>query len=221
MTKGFFITGTDTDVGKTWSAIALMEMFKNQGLVVAGMKPVAAGCEWQDGGLRNFDALLLRQHASVKFEYELINPYAFEPAVSPHIACGKVDVKIDAILAAFSVLQQQVDVLLVEGAGGWYSPLGHEIANADLAVALHLPVVLVVGIRLGCINHALLTWHAIRQASLTCAGWIAVEIDPEMSGFRESLELLCRAINAPLIGVLPHLKSVDFDFLAGRLHMEI
>lgn len=217
MTRGFFITGTDTDVGKTWVTVTLMRQFRRQGCTVAGMKPVAAGCEWQEGELKNRDALLIQENALPALAYGQVNPYAFESPVSPHIACGNIEVKLDTILTQFSVLKQHADVVLVEGAGGWLSPLGAAFDNADLAAAMRLPVILVVGIRLGCINHARLTFQAMRQAGANCAGWVAVEIVPARPDLEANLEFLKNHIDAPLLGVFPHLPIADFDFLADRL----
>ncbi len=163
MRTGFFITGTDTDVGKTWVTVALMRRFRRQGFAVAGMKPVAAGCDWREGRLKNQDALLIQENSKPALAYEQVNPYAFERPVSPHLACGGVDVRLDLILDVFKGMQKNADRVLVEGAGGWLSPLGMAFDNADLAVALQIPVILVVGIRLGCINHARLTFQAIRK----------------------------------------------------------
>ncbi|MGZ4958932.1 MAG: dethiobiotin synthase [Methylomonas sp.] len=217
MKMGFFITGTDTDVGKTWVTVALMRRFRQKGFSVAGMKPVAAGCKRQNGRLRNQDALLIQENASVTLEYEQVNPYAFKLPVSPHLACGDVEVSLDIILEGLSKLQQQSDVVLVEGAGGWLSPMSVKIDNADLAVALQMPVIVVVGIRLGCINHARLTFQAIRQSGVKCAGWVAVEIVPDRADFQANLEFLKSRIEAPLLGVLPHLNDADFDFLSMQI----
>lgn len=219
MSKGFFITGTDTNVGKTWSTLALMRYWQRQGLTVAGMKPVAAGCEWLDGGWKNADALLLQQYGSTKCDYARINPYPFERAVSPHVACGDQQVDCQQLRQACLQMQDRVDVVLVEGAGGWFSPLDAAINNADLAVALALPVVMVVGMRLGCINHALLTWAAIRQSGLPCAGWIAVAVEPQMVAYRENLAYLSAAIDGPLVGVLPYLDALDRDVLADGMSL--
>jgi dethiobiotin synthetase len=215
--RGFFVTGTDTNVGKTWSTLALMRKLQRQGLKVAGMKPVAAGCEWRDGGWKNADALLLQQHSSVACEYHLINPYAFEQAVSPHVACQEQSIDLQVVRQAYTQLQTAVDVVVVEGAGGWYSPVDGKLANVDLAVELGLPVIMVVAMRLGCINHALLTWRAIRQSAVPCAGWLAVAVEPQMTVFQENLNYLSAAIDARLLGVLPCLDFPDFDTLATNL----
>ena len=219
MKTGYFITGTDTDIGKTWVTVALMRRFRLQGFEVAGMKPVSAGCEWRQGSFKNRDALLLQENASSALEYELINPYAFVLPVSPHLACGDVDVKLDNILAAFTLLKTKADVMLVEGAGGWLSPLSLQLDNAVLAKAMQLPVIVVVGVRLGCINHARLTFQSIRQMGVNCAGWVAVEIVPDMFEFEANLDYLRSCADAPLLGVLPHLPEADFDFMAGRFSL--
>jgi dethiobiotin synthetase len=220
MIAGFFVTGTDTDVGKTWATIALMRGLQGQGLQVVGMKPVAAGCVWQDGQLKNADALLMQANASIDLDYAMINPYAFEPAVSPHLACGEVVVELPVLIDRFKQLQQWADLVVVEGAGGWYSPLSAEFDNADLAQALALPVILVVGVRLGCINHARLTLNAIQQANLSCVGWVAVQIDPLMQGFEANLVYLQQQLDVPLLAILPHIQTPDFEYLSQQFNQE-
>lgn len=217
MSGGFFITGTDTSVGKTWSTVALMQALQARGLSVNGMKPVAAGCEWMQGGWRNSDAVLLQRYASSALDYEDVNPYAFQLPVSPHIACGDTDVKLAVILNAFRFLTTQGDCVLVEGAGGWFSPLCRVWDNAYLAVALQLPIILVVGMRLGCINHALLTYQAIQRSGCELAGWLAVRIDKDMPEFQANLDFLKQGIGSPLLGVLPHLSSPDYAYLASLI----
>ncbi|HEY5141202.1 MAG TPA: dethiobiotin synthase, partial [Methylococcales bacterium] len=187
MEKGYFITGTDTNAGKTWATIALMRYFKKQGKIVVGMKPVASGCslpctawERQDGRLKNEDALLIQENASIKIDYDLINPYAYELPVSPHIAGISNPVNLATIVERFNTLKELAEIVLVEGAGGWYVPLNDHEDISDLAKSLALPVILVVAIRLGCINHAKLTWQAIQHSGIPCAGWIAMCLDPEM-----------------------------------------
>lgn len=219
MSKAFFVTGTDTNIGKTWSTVSLMLALQQQGKVVTAMKPVAAGCDWMQGGWKNQDAMLLQCYASLALDYAVINPYAFEPAVSPHVACGDVGVEIDCIQAYFDRLLEQSDFVLVEGAGGWFSPLSRSMDNADLAGALELPVFLVVGMRLGCINHALLTYRAILQAGLQCAGWVAVQLESEMPAFAANLDFLEAKIHSPLIGVLPYQVRPNFALLADALQI--
>ncbi len=217
MEQGYFITGTDTNAGKTWATIALMRYFKQQGKSVIGMKPVAAGCFMQDGQLKNEDALLIQENASVKIDYDLINPYAYELPVSPHIAGINNPVKLATIVERFNTLKELAEIVLVEGAGGWYAPLNDHEDISDLAKSLALPVIIVVAIRLGCINHAKLTWQAIQHSGIPCAGWIAVCVDPDMLNRDENIHTIKTALNVPLLGVLPYLASADFDLLAGKL----
>lgn len=218
MKKGFFVTGTDTDVGKTWVTLALMHFFKMRGDKVAGMKPIAAGCEWQDGQLKNEDALLIQKNASMVLGYELINPYAYEMPVSPHLAGIHHPVKLDVILNRFEQIKEQADVILVEGAGGWLAPINDQQNIADLSEAIDLPVIVVVAIRLGCINHAMLTIQAIQSANIECAGWIAVCIDPKMLMQLENINTLEKNISAPLLGVLPFMDQLDHKLLASNIY---
>lgn len=212
MAQGFFVTGTDTDVGKTWVTVALLRYFKRQGKAVIGMKPVAAGCELLEGQLKNSDALLLQAHSSVAVDYRHINPYAYALPVSPHIAGAHQPVVLEVILEHFQILQSLADVVVVEGAGGWYSPLNAQQDNAALAGALKLPVILVVAIRLGCINHARLSMQAIMHSGLLCAGWVAVCLDPNMLVQTENIAHLTAVLDVPLLGVMPYLSEVDIDF---------
>ena len=217
MKKGYFITGTDTNVGKTWATIALMRYFKQQGRSVVGMKPVASGCSMQDGQLKNEDALLIQENASVKIDYDLINPYAYELPVSPHIAGINNPVNLATVIDRFNNLKALAEIVLVEGAGGWYAPLNDHEDISDLAKALALPVILVVAIRLGCINHAKLTFQAIQLSGIPCAGWIAMCVDPDMLKPDENICTIKTALNVPLLGVLPYMASADFDLLACKL----
>ena len=212
MEQGFFITGTDTSVGKTWATVTLMHYFQAQGKTVVGMKPVASGCEWMDGKLRNEDALMLQNNASVTLDYELVNPYAYFQPVSPHLACEDNPVELNKVVAVFNQIKQTADVVLVEGVGGWLVPLNHQGDDVQaMAKALNLPVILVVAIRLGCINHARLTYQAIKNSGLTCAGWLATHVDTQMLKQNENIETLQQLINAPLLGVLPYSEKADFD----------
>ncbi|MDD5321163.1 MAG: dethiobiotin synthase [Methylococcales bacterium] len=224
MEKGYFITGTDTNAGKTWATIALMRYFKQQGKSVAGMKPVASGCsfpcaawECQGARLKNEDALLIQENASLQIGYDLINPYAYELPVSPHIAGINNPVNLTTIVERFNALKDSAEIVLVEGAGGWYTPLNDCEDNSDLGKSLALPVIIVVAIRLGCINHAKLTWQAIQHSGIPCAGWIAVCVDPDMLNRYENIHTIKTALKVPLLGVLPYLASADFDLLAGKL----
>ncbi len=217
MEKGYFITGTDTNAGKTWATIALMRYFKQQGKSVIGMKPVASGCYMQDDQLKNEDALMIQENASIQIDYDLINPYAYQLPVSPHIAGINNPVRLATVAERFNTLKELAEVVLVEGAGGWYAPLNNSEDISDLAKALALPVILVVALRLGCINHAKLTWQAIQHSGLPCIGWIAVCLDPDMLNPEENILAIKTALNMPLLGVLPYLASPDFDLLASKL----
>jgi dethiobiotin synthetase len=212
MEQGFFITGTDTSVGKTWATVTLMRYFQAQGKTVAGMKPVASGCEWIDGRLRNEDALMLQNNASVTLDYDLVNPYAYFQPVSPHLAGEENPVELNKVVAVFDQIKQTADVVLVEGVGGWLVPLNHQGDDVQaMAKALNLPVILVVAIRLGCINHARLTYQAIKNSGLTCAGWLATHVDAQMLKQNENIATLQQLINAPLLGVLPYSEKADFN----------
>jgi dethiobiotin synthetase len=218
MEQGFFITGTDTNVGKTWATVALMRYFQAQGKTVVGMKPVASGCEWIDGKLCNQDALLLQKHASVVMDYELINPFAYQLPVSPHLAGENNPVDLQQIVTAFAKLQHAAEVVLVEGVGGWLVPLNNEGDNvASLARSLRLPVIMVVAMRLGCINHALLTYQAIVSSGLACAGWLAMCVDPQMKQLNENIHTLKLAIDAPLLGSIGYAAVADFDLFAKTI----
>jgi len=203
-----FVTGTDTEVGKTFISVGLIELFKQQGLNVAGMKPIASGCKKMAEGLRNDDALALQQHANVDLDYDLINPYAFEPAIAPHIAAQQTGTEIDinVLKNNYEQIQSQADVVVVEGAGGWLVPLNEKQTLADLAVELNLPVILVVGVRLGCINHALLSVATIQQSGLPLIGWVANDLESSPQA-DEMVETLKQHINAPCLGVVPQLRA--------------
>jgi dethiobiotin synthetase len=217
MEQAYFITGTDTNVGKTWATVALMRYFQGQGKSVIGLKPVASGCTLQNGILVNEDALLLQKNASVRLDYQSINPYAFETPVSPHLAGKDNPVELDVIAKSFDAIKNQAQIILVEGAGGWYSPLNDYQDNSDLAAALLVPVILVVGIRLGCINHAKLTYQAIIGSPVNCAGWIAVCADPNGLCIEENIDTLKALLDTPLLGVLSYMNSPDFNALAKCL----
>ncbi len=203
MKRAFFIAGTDTGVGKTYSACALLYATRKLGLTAVGMKPIAAGVE-ADG--RNEDVVQLLAASSIQPAVALMNPYLYEPPIAPHLAAQEAGrpIEIAQIQQAFAQLQDLADVVWVEGVGGFRAPLDDDYDTADLAVALALPVVLVVGMRLGCLNHALLTAEAIERRGLMLAGWIANQIDPEMARFEANLSTLQTRLNAPLLGVMPY-----------------
>jgi dethiobiotin synthetase len=198
--KGLFVTGTDTGVGKTRVSVALIHALRARGLRVAGMKPVAAG---HDRGELNEDVMALQQAANVIADIRDVNPYAFEPAIAPHIAAQQAGVRIElgVIAEAFARLAAAADVVVVEGAGGWRVPLNEDEDMADLAQRLGLSVVLVVGLRLGCLNHALLTAESIAQRQLPWVGWVGNQIDPTMSFPTENVTALQARLPAPCLGV--------------------
>jgi dethiobiotin synthetase len=220
---GLFITGTDTGVGKTLVATALLSAYASQGLVTAAMKPVASGCEHTSAGLRNDDALRLQGQATLDIDYSTLNPYAFAPAIAPHIAARQAGISIDLprLVETYASLAARADVVVVEGAGGWYVPLDAQHSMADLARDLALPVILVVGMRLGCINHALLTAAAIRTEGLPLTGWVANTIDPDMPCLVENLHTLQQTIHAPCLGVIPHRPCDDADTVASHLSVPV
>ncbi len=205
--KGYFITGTDTGIGKTTVTQILMRNAKENR--VAGMKPVASGCRITPQGLRNDDALALMGTATIALPYEKVNPYAFEPPIAPHIAAAEQGVSIDILRIQdfYRYIADRADTVYVEGVGGWLTPISDNQTMADVAESLQLPVILVVGIRLGCLNHALLTAAQIIKQGLPLAGWVANHIDPEMSRPKENLAYLTLAINAPLLGVIAHTED--------------
>lgn len=221
MKRGFFITGTDTDVGKTTIALGLMAALQEKGLSVAAMKPVSAGCAITSQGLRNEDALRLMQQASIQLPYELVNPYAFEPPIAPHIAAAKVgiEMKIETLVDAYQQIARQAEVVIVEGAGGWLVPFNNTHTMADLAVALKLPVINVVGIRLGCLNHALLTEASIRTHGLVQAGWVANQLSSAMLSARNNIDDLRQRLDAKLLGVLPFNEQADIN--ETTLHLSV
>jgi dethiobiotin synthetase len=195
-----FITGTDTGVGKTWCSLALMRRWQAQGRRVAGMKPVASGCEMTPAGLRNADAEALLRQSGLALDYALVNPYAFAPPIAPHLAARAAGrrIEIESIVAAYHALRRQADRVLVEGVGGWRVPLNERESLKDLALALDAGVILVVGLRLGCINHALLSAECILHDGCRLHGWIANPLDPDFDP-TGSIEAIRERINAPLL----------------------
>lgn len=219
MKHGFFVTGTDTGVGKTLISAALVHLGAQLGYASAGLKPVASGCDHVGGRLLSEDVALLQAASSVQLPPELVNPYAFAPALAPHIAAAQAGrpIELPVIAAAVKQAQARADFLVVEGVGGFRVPLGPDLDTADLAQLLGLPLVLVVGLRLGCINHALLTAEAIAARGLTLAGWVANGIDPQMAAQQENLHALRERLLAPCLGVVPHQARPDFRAAAAAL----
>ena len=222
MSRGYFVTGTDTGVGKTLVSAALLHAHARQGLHVAGMKPIAAGCEWHNGVAYWEDVAQLEAASNIAVPLRLRNPYRFDAAVAPHIAAAQAGQKIEinTICQAYAALQSGADVVIVEGAGGFLVPLNASETLADLAQALGLPVILVVGIRLGCINHALLTVQAVAKMNLPLAGWVANRLDPDMLSVPETLESLQQRIAAPLLGIIPYQPDMSALDASAQLHID-
>ena len=206
MSAGLFITGTDTDCGKTYVARALVGILRDRGFRVAGFKPVAAGAVSTVDGLRNDDALTLLAEGGVDVAYDRVNPYCFAAPIAPHLAAADAGTPIELapILRAFQALSADADAVIAEGAGGWLVPLGGDLDMAGLAAGLGLPVLMVVGLRLGCLNHARLTEQAILARGLSLAGWIGTQVDPCMPRLEDNLTTLGEVLAAPCLGVLRH-----------------
>lgn len=219
--NGWFVTGTDTDCGKTVVSAGLVQALRNAGKRVAVMKPVASGCERTSGGLRNADAQTLIAASGEPLDYDTVNPYAFEPAIAPHIAAAQVSATVDpsVIRTRARQLLSGRDALVVEGAGGWRVPLGDDLDMAGLARELALPVVLVVGMRLGCLNHALLSAEAIVRDGCQLVGWVANQVDPAMAEFAANLATLKARLPAPCLGVAPHLADPQPARIAPYLRL--
>lgn len=219
---GIFVTGTDTGVGKTLIACALISAIAASGRRVVGMKPVAAGARMDRGRLRNEDVERLNAASHVDAPLALVNPYCFEPAIAPSIAAraAGVTIELDKIVAAYRQLAALADHVVVEGVGGFCVPLKPGEDGADLARRLELPVLLVVGLRLGCLNHALLTAQAIRSNGLALAGWCANQIDPALACVDENISVLSERLNAPLVGRIGRLPVPDAGVVAGSLDLE-
>ena len=218
MAQAFFITGTDTDAGKTSVAAGLLCAAKQQGCSTLAMKPVASGCDMSAEGLRNSDALALIAQSTVQLPYTQINPYAFAPAIAPHIAAQEAGVELsvaDLYRTAQVILQQQADFTVIEGAGGWRVPISNTEFLSDFAIALQLPVILVVGVKLGCINHALLSAQAILNDGLELAGWVANVVDPNCARLAENLATLQQLMPAPCLAEVPHLSTPSAEYVAG------
>lgn len=226
--NGFFITGTDTGVGKTLVTAALLRAWNALGVAAVGMKPVAAGAERVNGIWVNEDVAMLRAASPVAAPPELMNPYLFRDPIAPHIAAERkgTTIQLPRLRAACEDLGDMAELVLVEGVGGFRVPLNDRQDTADLAVALGLPIILVVGMRLGCINHTLLTVEAIQARGLTLAAWVANRIDPDMAAYAENLDALMRRVPAPLLAELPVLEPPEPERVArfipplglGRLH---
>ena len=220
--SNLFITGTDTGVGKTWVTLGLMVHLQAGGLVVNGMKPVASGSERQQGQLRNTDASLIWNQCSRPVTYRQVNPYAFEEPIAPHVAAHKerASVDLEALVAAYQALAAAADRVIVEGVGGWRVPLSDTLQTEDLVRQLNLAVVLVVGLRLGCINHALLTGESIHAAGLDFAGWVGNGICRDYREKQATLDYLSRHIPAPYLGNIPWQDRLEPARVGAAIRVE-
>lgn len=221
--KKFFIAGTDTDAGKTLVSSALLHGFNKRGLSTAAVKPIAAGCKKTNQGLRNDDALVLQSVMSADLHYEEVNAIAFEAAIAPHIAADKVKLKVTAEKLEKNceyIFQKKYDATLVEGAGGWRVPINDNETLSDVVKALNLPVVLVVGLKLGCINHSLLTFDAIKNDGLFVNGWVANQVDKDMTVVDENIEALKKRLACPFLGHIPFLTNPTAVNASGFLDID-
>ena len=208
MKKTYFIIGTDTEIGKTYVSVKLLNQLNQLGFRTIGLKPLATGGIKTSQGLRNDDALKLQKAASLKLPYKMINPFIFEPPIAPHLAAkkiGKLIRAIDLIQHCQNVISHfDHDYTLIEGIGGWLTPLNNNEALADWVANLNVPVILVIGIKLGCLNHSLLTWQSLQVHKITVAGWIANCIDPNVLAEQENIETLKHWIKVPFLAKIPY-----------------
>lgn len=221
-TRAFFVAGTDTGVGKTLVAAALLRGLRARGERVAGMKPVASGCRATPEGLVSDDALALITEASAPAPYHSVNPYAFAPAIAPHLAALEAGTRIELgeLERAFRRLAGLATVVVIEGAGGWLTPLDERHTLADFAERVHADIILVVGLRLGCLNHALLTAQAIDQAGLRLAGWVANGIQPHFERAADNVHALRARLRAPLLGRVPYQPFASATSVAAHLGLD-
>ena len=222
-TKDYFITGTDTEIGKTFVTAALLRAFGEQGLSTLGMKPVAAGAELLEGVWHNEDVDQLIAASNVTAAQEIVAAYLMRTPAAPHIVAALEDVHVDVqhIAACYQQARDLAEVILVEGVGGFDVPLSDTTSTVQMAQALNLPVILVVGMRLGCINHALLTAQAIRASGLHLAGWVANTVDAEMKYFDENVQALRPRLSAPCLGVMPRLATSEMDQAYRNLELNL
>lgn len=221
--RSFFITGTDTDAGKTIVTAGLLAAANKAGKRTIGLKPVAAGCEDTPEGLRNSDAVLLQETASVKLSYDQVNPIAFAPAIAPHIAAMREGRMMSGDrIAAYcrGAMMQPADLVLVEGAGGWRVPLSYRETMAQIPKSLQVPVILVVGMKLGCINHALMSAESISRDGIPLAGWIANRVDADMECYEENRDTIANMLRAPMLAEIPHVTEPTPDNIAEFIDID-
>lgn len=211
--RGLFVAGTDTGVGKTRVTLGLIRALRQEGVRANGMKPIASGMIEKNGAFINEDAHAIAELSLGIADRSDINPYCFDWAVSPHIAAERAGIVVDLahIVSAYARLARTCDAVVVEGTGGWLTPIGQDATMADVVGALQLPVVLVVGLRLGCLNHALLSAQAIGNAGASLLGWIGSVIDPAMPALAENLDTLQRRLPAPQLALLPYAQGGERD----------
>ena len=203
----FFVTGTDTNVGKTFITIGLLNKFKALGFSSIAMKPVASGGFYQQGKIYNDDALKLQQSSSTALDYDIINPFCFLPAISPNIAANYCDTLLSVANISTRIsdfMSNQADICIIEGIGGWYTPLNDKETMADLVKKCDLPVILVLGLKLGCLNHAILTYRAMLNEEVTIKGWVVNCIDPFMEAQLENIKTIQKYIKSPCLGVIKY-----------------
>lgn len=210
-----FITGTDTNIGKTYVSRLLLEKYNSQGWKTFGIKPIASGCEeTASGSLQNSDALTLQQAASIKRPYQQVNPIAFRDPIAPHIAAEKTGVQLTAHRvrkAILASLEPEADINLIEGVGGWSVPLNDHELLSDVISEMNIPVILVIGIKLGCLNHALLTYESILAKGVPFKGWVANCIDPDMLMIEENISTLKKRIKAPCLLKVTNTKNLHTE----------
>ena len=242
MSKSFFITGTDTDAGKTEITLALMRAIQSRGNIVSGYKPIACGGtkvsallqnpKLENPELQNEDARRIMSQISSEFwdkahinaqnRYSSVNPVLFEPPIAPHIAAAKANAEINItdLIEGFKNISTVADYTFVEGVGGWQVPLGNKKTTVDLVKALEVPVILVVGLKLGALNHALLTYQNIINSGVECVGWVATVVDPEMTYVEENIESLKQYLACPCLGVVPNIEVMSTDKLIQYLEFD-
>ncbi len=207
MSLKIFVTGTDTNIGKTYVATLLLHEFNQCGYSTLGIKPLASGCHYVEGKLYSDDALALQQASSIKLPYDQINPLAFQPAIAPHIAAAQIPINLSAALLkekCHDALHHSADIHIIEGVGGWFNPLNETETMADFVTLMQFSTILVVGVRLGCLNHTLLTYQAIKQCKIPLLGWVANCIDPHMIAAEENIATLRHWLKSPCLGVVPY-----------------
>lgn len=216
-----FVSGTDTGVGKTYASLALMAHARMAGLSVVGLKPVASGCLPGPRGPASEDACKLMAQASIRLPYQTVNPWAFEAPIAPHLAASALGTRIEIAVVKESLARARsvADLVVVEGIGGWLVPLTETTTVADMVCELRLPVVLVIGMRLGCLSHALLTTESIAAHGVDLLGWIANELDPAMLALDQNVDALRQRIHAPMLGRLPYATGASPDDVARHIRL--